>query len=475
MNNSKYNLSLLGIIVLVLIFSFYTLTTKPRFWADEAKSIELARNFLYFGRLDIQTEPGKFSLVPHILQSTGYPVTVPLAGFFKLFGYGLAQARIYMLLWMVGAILAVFYVGARWFGTQNSFLAVLLISTFASFYDSGRTVVGEIPGFLFLIPGLHFWISKNFYYWAGFWLGMAVVTKPAVYGLVIPTITLVFLLERQNFFKKTFRVAAGMMPAAIGWLILVPDNIFQLSFWRGIANFYQNPFGQSLIVENIINNLKNALYSTTLIYFGFLFLLIAAAGYRIKEEKLRSLYHFIILYSIFAFGYYLRSPGWLRYILAAELLILFSLPQAIAVASNRFKDFVSKLKLSPEKLSVGLVMGLVTIQLIHLFTSAQIFYSDSEIRVSEILNREFPDKTIGTINSLALSALLKTDKRFQVVEMTGLPIIGKSPLFLDPSPEVIAFSQNENLSKENQEILESYYLPYSQPGGYFIYLLKNNR
>ena len=461
MNNLKYNIFLSAIIIWVFIFSFYTLTTKPRFWADEAKSIELARNFLHFGRLDIQTEPGKFSSVPHILQSTGYPVTVPLAGFFKLFGYGLAQARIYMLLWMVGAILTVFYVGKKWFGPQNSLLAVLLISTFASFYDSGRTVVGEIPGFLFLVSGLYFWTSKNFYYWAGFWLGMAVVTKPAVYGLIIPAITLVFLLERQNFFKKTFRVAAGMMLAAIGWLLLVPDNIFQLSFWRGIANFYQNPYGQSLIAENIINNLKNAPYSTTLIYFGFLFLLVAVAGYRIKEEKLRPIYYFIILYGIFAFGYYLRSPGWLRYILAAELLILFSLPHAISVLLSRFKA---------EKLSAGLVMGLAAIQLIHLFTSAQIFYSDSEIRLSEILNREFPDKTIGTINSLALSALLSTNKRFQNVEMTGLPTIGKNPLFYDPLLEVIAFSQNENLSKENQKILESYYLPYSQLGGYFIYL-----
>src|SRR3989338_2836899 len=88
------------ILLSVILFSLPNLNTWPRLWIDEAKSIELARNFLNFGKLNIQTAPGEFTDFPEILQTTGYPVTVPLVLFFKIFGYGLAQARIYMLIWL---------------------------------------------------------------------------------------------------------------------------------------------------------------------------------------------------------------------------------------------------------------------------------------------------------------------------------------------------------------------------------------
>ena len=103
---------LLGIILAsVILFSFSTLTTKPRFWIDEAKSIELAKSWQSFGKLDLEVAPGVFSGVPEVLQSTGYSVTIPLAAFFKVFGFGLEQARVYMILWMAAALIAAFFIG----------------------------------------------------------------------------------------------------------------------------------------------------------------------------------------------------------------------------------------------------------------------------------------------------------------------------------------------------------------------------
>ena len=81
-------LALFLILYCAVFFSLPALVTKPRLWADEAKTIELAKNFLKFGKLDIETAPGEFSGYQHLLQSTGYPLTVPLAGFFKIFGFG---------------------------------------------------------------------------------------------------------------------------------------------------------------------------------------------------------------------------------------------------------------------------------------------------------------------------------------------------------------------------------------------------
>lgn len=452
------------ILASVTLFSFSALTTKPRIWIDEAKSIELARNFLNFGKLNIQIAPGEFTDFPEILQSTGYPVTVPLAIFFKLFGYGLVQARIYMLGWMLAALGAVFLLGKRFFGDSSAALAVLLIASFASFYDSGRTVVGEIPGFVFLALGLYLWLERGSYFSAGFWWGLAVVTKPSVFTWIIPAITLIFLFERRDFFKRIFAVGAGMLPAALGWIFLVLEKPLSRSSWANILNFYQNPYHAPSLLENVLTNLSGALYSTTLVYFGILFVAVLAGWHWSEEAKIRKFYQFAALYSIFAFIYYLRSPGWLRYILISELLILALIPFSVSRIAERFKK---------SGFPIVILTSLFLVQGIHLFTAADIFYSNVAILASELLNREFPDAPIGIFDAFTLSVLLKTEKRSQLIEMAGLPVIGKNPLFSEPLPEAVVFSPDGRFLEENQPILKNKYRLYSRAGNYFIYSLNH--
>src|SRR3989344_8633163 len=460
----------LGIILLgVILFSLPNLNTWPRLWIDEAKTLELARNFLNFGKLNIQIAPGEFTDFPEILQTTGYPATIPLVLFFKIFGYGLTQARIYMLIWMAAALSMVFLLGRKLMGGSSALFSVLLIATFASFHDSGRTVVGEIPGFVFLLIGFYAWLARSSYFGAGFWLGLAVVTKPSIFTWIIPVIALVLILEKTEFFKKLLSVAGGMLPAAFAWIVLALDEPFSKSYWLNILNFYRNPYDSVSAWGNILQNLRNIPHSTTLIYFGLLFGIVVLGRYLIRENRLKSLYNFAIIYSLFAFAYYLRSPGWLRYILISELLILFLLPNATSIAVERFKNLLSTLRISASQLVFGLLIILVMAQIVQLSTSADIFYSDSAISASELLNKEFPDKSIGVLNSLSLSVLLKTDKRSQLVEMSGFPPIGKNPLFSDSLPEVMVWESGEELSSESQAVLSGNYELYSQSGGYLIY------
>lgn len=460
MSNLKYYSILVLIFLGVLALSFSTLITKPRLWIDEAKSIELARGFLKFGKLDIETAPREFTGFPELLQSTGYPVTVPLAVFFKLFGYGLAQARIYMLIWMVVALSTAFIVARRLFGDWPALGAVLLIATFASFHDSGRTVVGEIPGFVFLLAGIYFWLIRGEYFGTGLWWGLTVVVKPSVYTWIIPTIFLVFLLEKKDFLKRVSAVAIGMLPAAFGWILLVLDEPFSKLAWVSIGSFYKNPYGVIGATEQIFNNLINAPYSTTLIYFGFWFVVLFLGRYRLEDWKLKSLYNFALIYSFFAFAYYLRSPGWLRYILVAELLILFLLPQALVVITKR------------RRLMASLVMLLALIQLFHFFTGADIYYSDAAIRASDFLNEQFPDKSIGVLDSLNLAALIKSRQRFLVAEMAGLPQLGINPLLRKPLPEVIASDPDNKFFQEELEVIRNNYDLVKELNGYNIYSLK---
>ncbi len=461
---------LFGAILLAIVISVPTLTTKPHLWGDEAKSIELARNFLNYGKLDIQVAPNEFTGFPQILQSTGYPVTIPLAFVFKLFGTGLAQARIYMLFWMVVFLIISFMFLRKLFGDWEAVSALFLMISFASFYDSGRTVVGEIPGFVFLMLGFYFWLFRYSYYLSGLWFGLAVIAKPSVFGLIIPAIILIFLLEREDgFLKKIFKIGVGMIPAAVAWILFILNKPFSGAVWLNIMNFYKNPYGESLIGQNVINNLLNFRHSTTLIYFGFLFLIIILGRQFIDDRKIKYFFNFMIIYGILAFIYYLRSPGWLRYILIADFLILFSLFPSFSSLISRLKVFIPGLKLSSKLLPAGLVIILIAIQFVHFFTSAQIFYSDYAIKTSEFLNREFPGKSMGIINSLDVFVLLDTEKRFQVVEMTGIPLMGQNPLLRELLPEIIVFAAGEKLSDADKIVLENKYSFYSRVNEYFIY------
>lgn len=411
-------LFIVAVLLVVTFSSLSVLTTWPRLWVDEAKDIELARGFWNAGKLDIEIAPGQFSGVANLLQSTGYPVTVPLAAVFKLFGYGIEQARAYMLLWMVISILVIFFVARIFLGDANAIFSVLLIATFASFYDNGRAVVGEIPGFVFLLLGLYFWLHKGSYYMSGLLLGLSVVSKPSVFTWVVPAFLLVLAVERSGFVAKIFKIGSGAVFALLVWAFLVLENVFSLSSWSSILSFYSNPYETSSLLNNFITNLSNVPYSTTLIYFGGLFTLVFVARLFSREERVALLYNFVIIYGVFAFIYYLRSPGWLRYIIAAELLILLLLPHAISLVVARLKLFFSLDGLNNHYFATGFLVIFLIVQVAHLFTSADIFFSDSEVKLRDYVDKEFPTESIATLNSVTTATLFGRHNRFLTLDET---------------------------------------------------------
>lgn len=459
----------------ILIGSLLTLTTTPKLWTDEAISIHIARSFETNGVLSLQTAPGIFFEAPHLIQSTGYPVTVPLAAAFKVFGFGVEEARTYMLLWLLVALAGVFFLARKLFSKQEAIYAVLLVATFASFYASGRAVVGEIPGFVLLLAGFYFLLIQKRPLLSGLLLGLAVVTKPAVFALIIPTIFFSLIFERLSFkelAKQLFTIASGMIPAAIVWVFLVIPNPFDLTTWREILLFYKNPYSGD-ITQNILNNLGGFFNSTTLIYFAGLFALVAFAWVLIAREKrgegLSFLYAFVTVYSIFAFVYYLRSPGYLRYILIAELLILFVLPHAIRTVAPLILQWYRAEKI-PLKIATSLVVGaLVLMQGVHLFTASGISSGDSAFRVGSYLNEHFPQSTIGLLNAPIPGLFTDPSRTFLPIHLDGLSPIGKNPLLADTPPDVVVSYPSNLFIDEGRRVLEERYALFGALEGFSIY------
>src|SRR3989344_1964374 len=467
MLNSKSvnNLLLVLVIMVVVVVSMQTLTTKPGVWVDEAKSILLARSFANHYTLDIETSPGEYSGAKTLLQSSGYPVTVPLAGVFEIFGDTFVNARIYMLSWMCLALVMIYFFVRKLSDSRTALLSTLLVATFASFHDSGRTVVGEIPGFVFLLAGLYLWLEKREFIGAGFFLSLALVVKPSVFLSLIPAVLLIVLVGKSAFknkLSKIIRMIFGGLPPALFWLTFSVDKSDGVGIRRNVLEFFANPYSTNSILDNILKNLSGVIHSSTLIYFGVLLVIAIFAYRKIIDEKLRALFLFTFIYSAFTFLYYLRSPGWLRYILISELLLLIITPITFSHLAKFWKY---------------LTLALVTIQTVHFFTAAQIQYSDSAIIISDKIGMYESDKKIGIVNALEVSALLPSAKIYQTVHLLGIPTIGEHPLSkqntMEP-PDLILTGPGFEKSWQMEVIEEKYELA-EKHKGYGLYLRRSSR
>jgi len=474
----KYKFSLLCVAALiwVLVFSGQTLTTKPRLWFDESINIELARNFSLFGKLDISVSPGNFSGQQALLQNTGYPVTLPLALFFKIFGFGLVQARVYMLIWLAAALLMVIWLVRKIFGERYAAWSLLLIATFAPFYANGRCVMGEIPGFFFLILAVY-WLwyrggQGGGIFLGGIFLGLAAAAKPSIYLLALPVVALVILWHRQEWLKRCLAIFSGAALPILAWLVIAMPNLFLVSEWAKLAAFYKKPFGEISAGDNIMANLAIFWHHSTIIYFGALLAVMALAIFMRKDffKQHKNFLIFTLAYCVLAFFYFLRSPGWLRYLIAGQLLLFLIIPYAWA-------NILDKINFKKERLRKFLfsliLLSLTGLQLWHLLYRADLFTSNLSQTVLEFIKTQPENKTVGIINSPAIACLIDPARKIQILKMLGLPVLGVNPLALkaEQLPDIIIAGREEEEFKKYENIVREKYQLIKSIDSYNIYNL----
>jgi 4-amino-4-deoxy-L-arabinose transferase-like glycosyltransferase len=460
-NNDKYKIiGALAIIVFITIFfgtyaSSGDITATPKFWRDEAIPFELARTYYELGKMDVVVAPGEVDGRPYLTHATGYPLLIPMAGVFSVFGVGVLQARIFMIFWIVATVIALFFILKIFLGLEGAVCGVLLVASFAPFYANGRTFTGEIPGFLFLILALYFLINKNNYISSGFFLGLAAVTKPSVYLLIIPT-TFLYLLfvGREKFYRKAVRLILGALPCFIVWIYIIVPHPLNFSDWAGMIDLYRHPFNTPSILADFGTGVKQIITHSTIIYFTLITILMLLAlrngGY---NEKSKKLVMFSFIYGVFGFIYFLRSPGWFRYLLVYQLLALATIFPAI--------DFLGrKIKIHP----AVFVLALFIIHSTQYLLFSNIQSGTKSIETAQFINRELLEgnsSTIGFIYMPTVAPLIAPDRKYQIATIGGKEVYGKNPLSLPPDklPTFVVSYNNEY--GEYGTILEGYYK--SQP------------
>ncbi len=422
----------IAILLAITLTSAFYLVSVPRVFFDEAVSIEVARNFQLFGVLDITTAPGQFSGFPYITGSTGFPITIPLAGFFDMFGFGFSQARIYALLWFVAFFVVAWVFVKRIWNATYATSAIALLAGFASLHDSGRRVMGDVPGFALLLLGLILIFKKEKKFLGGILLGLAVATKPSVYLLIIPAIALTYLFSNWRRALHTFLpLGAGLAIPILSWIVLQFPNPLTIDTWHNAASFYQNAYGSSYSLwESVFKNIKSFTSQTTLIYFSFLAIatLWSLRAQLVKKDLLTL---FFVTYGALDLVYFLKSPGTIRYLLPLQLFILILLPSTITFWIEYIQSRMPLFKKIPARyLFVALIALLSTLHVGQfLFSSSVVAKNTTHLETLETL-KEYPNKTVGVISTPHIAAFVDPEYKFHYVRFTDQIVFGNHPLDL---------------------------------------------
>jgi hypothetical protein len=527
---NKWILSSIPLAILVLFFSTYGgLTATPKFWHDEAVPFEIARNLTEYGTPDLAVAPGIFWQKGFMTHATGFPLTLPLAGVFKIFGVGVAQSRLLMIVWMLAMLATLFFVIRAFFDQKTAFFSVLLIATFSSFYANGRTGTGEIPGFLFLLIALYFLYQRNWYGWGGLFAALAAVTKPSMYLFVLPVMVLEILIKNchrpvpnqvfsnanhtnsespqyydtQNLVwdRSAARKAKilglfliGTVPVLLTWLWLINPAPFSLASWQEMIAFYQNAFNAPSLISQFPTVIPHLLTHSTIIYFLLLFIPIFIAWRKNLFTPAQNRFiFFLFLYGAVSFFYFLRSPGWFRYLLGTELLILTLLPAALSkffitptrdtqvslvppYLKGEDKKINSPLRvrgargvtglrhLSQARFGTGILLTLALFQSAQYLLGAEIPSGTKSIEIAEFLNKEILAKdstaTIGIVDNSPIAALIPAYRKYQRTLVGNNAPVGAHPLSLPPEQfptYLLALKKNDTY----QNLFEQYYKPFA--------------
>lgn len=446
-----------GLLVLV-IFSVWHPTgdfvSSPSYWGDEAISVEKARNFLTYGRLDIAVSPGVLSLKPYATVAAGPLLTLPLAGFYSLFGIGLPQTRIYMMLWLI-LLLGVSYGLVRKFvGRRAALISILLMATFSPLYANGKTATGDIPGFVALLLALYYLYARQWYVFGGVLLGIATTTKPSLYlPLVAVALIEVLLSGHRERLKQSAAIVGGSLFVLIPWVVSLVPRPDAYGSWQEVYTFFKNPFPADAVrmVDAVMAGDMTMLLHSTIAHYALLSCIAASAAWytRTRDDPWVRFLRFGVLYTLAAFVLYLRSPGWIRYLLAGSLF-LFSifLPSLEVLLRERVWRHVR-----PVWVSGAMAVTLIAVQAVHFIFFSWRTVSDSTIQDSAVVRQLVgPGETIGFMDVPTLASLVDSKQKYQVVRISGNTVLGKSPLAYDivDLPTYIFISANKFRKGENE-------------------------
>jgi len=322
--NQKTLLLVLGFL-LIYFFAFHNLTRFPAPWFDEGSHLHVPKTLATYGvYADISSEGFRY-YGPTI--GVGPTVMLPVAGMFKLFGIGLLQARIVMALYLLAAVyvfyLLVEHLSEKWIAWIA--VALMLSSRSVLFLEYGRQLLGEVPGFFFILLALYLWFSKwNENDWKrlsliGLLFGLAMVTKYQYLLFLAPTLILSWLLD--IFYYKTSSHRNFLIPGIIAagsfgiWQLLTLQYLGPSTAMENLALLQASAGGAAFNFNLSQLNANFGELTSRAVYLGAIIPALIY-GVFISIPRTRDGQKWSVIFLLVALNlvwYVVASIGWIRY------------------------------------------------------------------------------------------------------------------------------------------------------------------
>jgi 4-amino-4-deoxy-L-arabinose transferase-like glycosyltransferase len=309
----------------VYFLVFHNLTRFPAPWFDEGSHLHVPKTLAQYGvYADISSEGFRY-YGPTI--GVGPTVMLPIAGVFKLFGIGLLQARIVMALYLLAAIFVFYRLVEHLTGKLTAWiaLALLLSSRSVLILEYGRQLLGEVPGFFFILLALYLWFSTwNENNWKrlsliGLLFGLAMITKYQYLLFLAPTLILSWLLD--ILYYKTASHRYFLIPGIIAagsfgiWQLLTLQYLGPSTALENFALLQASAEGAAFNFNLAQLDANFGELTSRAVYMGAL-IPAMIYGFFVSLSRTRDGQKWSVIFLLIAFNlvwYVVASIGWIRY------------------------------------------------------------------------------------------------------------------------------------------------------------------
>ena len=438
----------------LIIFHF---TDTPNVWGDEGVFTETAKNLALHGVMGLQTAPGQFFSMRNFLLSTSYPVIFPVALSFKLFGTGLWQARLPMIVYMFVLIVLFYLFVRKKYGFYPAILSVLMIISFSPFYGNGRPVQGEVPGLVFLVLGLLLLLyleennfkNKKLAILSGLAFGLSASTKP-IYLVVLSVslfITLFFLARKPENRKTIYFLALGFIMPVILWIYVhIPTIPLFFIFISKSLYLASNHDASSVpVTQTIIHNFLRFFTESTPILFTVLFIgVISYLSFNFFKNKISNISiteRIVVIFILINWLTYLVGTGWYRYFFPAHVLLYLLFPTAILSLSKVLKNKIA------QKVLFIIPIALILFQfyyLVFLSDTSYVVPRDRNTELAETLSKIDSSKKVLFYNAIETTVFLRGNNYSQYLLMGDFLEAGDKDVLRNPDFDYILTNGSES-------------------------------
>jgi len=472
----KIEIAILSVILLLVgFFATYKLSESPSVWYDEGFYVQIASNLSTYGKYGLQLQPGEIEPVSKLV-TVGYPLIYPLALAFKVFGNTITVARGTMVLFILGFVLASYFLARRLFGASYALGAVALLVTFAPLYGNGKSALGEVPGLFFLILSL-LSLERSVsadrksslgIIFAGLFAGLCVSTKP-IFIIFVPAIALAIFINWRSRRLSLPKIFLGVLSASVPIIIWFYVQFGFSEKLTSILSFYANPFQEKNIYSVVFENLKHFVSDSGPIYLliiMFVWLLSIIISRR-KKMQISATEVASFTFSLLISMAYLKTNGWYRFIFPAQIISLIYFPRSLSACSEFISEKLKYPVFSRVAKSFWIIpvisfAALGTYQIMFSSWVAEAYKSDKTAFWENYFRNIPREKTLFFYNVPEVAALDFGAKYYQYIAPAGWEIGASGLKMIDlgvPDSIVLrtdAFEGNENRFSKYRSQMKAY-------------------